>query len=789
MANKTASTALTEDRHSLPHGQLLERILDGEYWTGKPPVSGVCPGVDGQGKIHSLTIPDLSNCTRKEVDDYFDNGWTLTEVLFSSLVNEEAFYRPPFHGLRHPLVFYYAHPATLYVNKLRIAGILGEPVNPYYEGLFETGVDEMSWDDMSKNTMEWPTLAHLRHYRQTVYKIVKNVIATHPGLANNHPVINQESPLWALFMGFEHERIHLETSSVLVRELPPELVTRPLSWPDYHPSIPSQAEVNYPPSPGKDYPDNPLIAVRSQSVEIGKALDTPTYGWDNEYGSRQQLVNEFSASRNLISNGEYWQFVAAGGYSKPEYWSTEGWQWRTFRNTKCPRFWNGEGPAGSNRFALRTCFDVVPMPWSWPVIVNHHEAAAYCRWRSERDNTNYRLPSEAEHHCLRQVSGIVGESNYSMDDLSFNLNLRCGAEYPVDFNINKVDEFADVFGNVWQWLEDHLNPLPGFRVHRYYDDFSTPCFDGKHHMIMGGSFVSTGDEASVWARFHFRPHFYQHAGFRLVSGEGNGGAVHIGTEADGGKQYESRSTLNEYLTLHFAPPEVQMPLKSVNIEFTQFPQRCADLITKWMDKLQLNAGRALDIGCAVGGSTFRLAERFSEVTGVDLSESFINSARQIQRDGKVQFHCKKEGDLSDFVEVDIDVLASKKVMFRQADACSLPPEFVDFDAVLLANVLCRLPSPMACISRLGGSRGIVRKGGIIAITTPFTWMEKYTPKDVWLGGFIDESGKERLSEEGLIKAMSPEFDLLEKFDMPLIIREHQRKYQLIAALATVWRRK
>jgi hypothetical protein len=58
--------------------------------------------------------------------------------------------------------------------------------------------------------------------------------------------------------------------------------------------------------------------------------------------------------------------------------------------------------------------------------------------------------------------------------------------------------------------------MPGFKINRLYDDFSTPCFDGEHQMIAGGSFISTGDEASVHARFHFRPHFFQHAGLRVV---------------------------------------------------------------------------------------------------------------------------------------------------------------------------------------------------------------------------------------------------------------------------------
>lgn len=51
---------------------------------------------------------------------------------------EEPFYRPPYHNLRHPLIFYYAHPAVLYVNKLRVAGVLTQPINPYFETIFET---------------------------------------------------------------------------------------------------------------------------------------------------------------------------------------------------------------------------------------------------------------------------------------------------------------------------------------------------------------------------------------------------------------------------------------------------------------------------------------------------------------------------------------------------------------------------------------------------------------------------------------------------------------------------
>lgn len=70
-----------------------------------------------------------------------------------SHINVSSLYSPPVHGLRHPQIFYYGHTACLYVNKLRVAGVLDRPVNAYFESIFEVGVDEMLWDDMHKNDM------------------------------------------------------------------------------------------------------------------------------------------------------------------------------------------------------------------------------------------------------------------------------------------------------------------------------------------------------------------------------------------------------------------------------------------------------------------------------------------------------------------------------------------------------------------------------------------------------------------------------------------------------------
>ena len=169
------------------------------------------------------------------------------------------------------------------------------------------------------------------------------------------------------------------------------------------------------------------------------------------------------------------------------------------------------------------------MQWDWPVIVNYHEAKAYSKWKTEKDNSDvpYRLITEKEHNAMRSSAQGTLDGVSRVDAVMLegpheaNINLSFGSESSVTAFAPNDKGFRDVFGNVWQWCEDHFHPLQGFKIHELYHDFSTPCFDAVHFMMLGGSFVSSGDSSSIFARSHFRPHFYQHAGFRLAKYEDN----------------------------------------------------------------------------------------------------------------------------------------------------------------------------------------------------------------------------------------------------------------------------
>lgn len=522
------------------------------WWTGIAPEQ--CVGFNkAKGSLQALPLLNLEICSRQDVQDYFDNTWTLTEVLFSSLKEESTYIRSPYHQLRHPLMFYYGHPAVLFLNKLRLAGLVENPVDLYLEKVLETGVDEMSWDDMSKNEMEWPTVSDVKDYRKKIYDIVAHIIKTHPDLdlehrKKNNINLNWNHPLWALFMGIEHEKIHFETSSVLIRELPIDLVETPKYWPELFCKSEAilknyeNAQSNVKPIAGRSYPENAWVQVKGKTIEYGKDIQVPSYGWDNEYGVRKNKTSDFQVTKFLISNGEYYDFVASGAYQQDLYWEAEGQQWRKFRNTKRPTFWVAHGPEGLHDYKLRTIFEIIDMPWDWPVEVNYHEAKAYCNWKEEKDRKNkpsqnlkYRLITEAEFVTLRsdlESDSVLQKESYrtlETKKTEFNFNFSYASASPVNMHKSSHDVY-DLFGNVWQWAEDQFNPLDNFKVHPLYDDFSTPCFDGKHQMILGGSFMSCGHEASVNARFHFRPHFFQHAGFRMSStldGSEDNGAIRL----------------------------------------------------------------------------------------------------------------------------------------------------------------------------------------------------------------------------------------------------------------------
>jgi len=165
-----------------------------------------------------------------------------------------------------------------------------------------------------------------------------------------------------------------------------------------------------------------------------------------------------------VTNEEFLEFVLKGGYEIKKYWSDEGWEWRSFKDAKHPKFWVcprgclsscgsalssyshckdqftiqeveefelnqntsdlfGKDPEADFKFSyfgykFRLMFDVVEMPKNWPVEVNYHEAKAFCAWKGNE----FRVLSEAEHNEIRDSANV--DPDFKPD---VNINMTYGS--------------------------------------------------------------------------------------------------------------------------------------------------------------------------------------------------------------------------------------------------------------------------------------------------------------------------------------------------------------------------
>jgi putative 4-mercaptohistidine N1-methyltranferase len=242
--------------------------------------------------------------------------------------------------------------------------------------------------------------------------------------------------------------------------------------------------------------------------------------------------------------------------------------------------------------------------------------------------------------------------------------------------------------------------------------------------------------------------------------------------------YESDDAVAQYLLFHYGTPEQICPLLPEARGACGFPARC---VAESIKHLALRRrGRALDLGCAVGRSSFELARHFDDVLGIDFSARFVAEASRMRQARNAIVRVPREGTIVDEVKLELpDDLHSGNITFEQGDACNLPPEIGRFDFVLMANLIDRLPDPAKCLARL---RDLINPNGWLAITSPYTWLEEYTPRDKWL-----EQGDGTLA--GLRKHLAPDFTEHKVFDLPFLIREHRRKFQWSIAEVSLWQRR
>ena len=681
---------------------------------------------------------------RAEILKYFHDSFDLEEKLFETLRRNRTYFLRA-DPLRHPLIFYFGHTAAFYINKLVLAKILDDRINPKLESMFAVGVDEMSWDDLNEAHFDWPSVQDTKKYRNKVKKTIDQLIKKLP---LSLPT-GRDNLFWIIIMGIEHTRIHVETSSVLMRQLPIEEVVQTDFW-----------EINR--EWGKA-PKNELLSVPGGKVKMGKPEDHPLFGWDCEYGFQEENIKQFKASKYLVSNHEFMQFIKDDGYNKKKYWTDEGWNWKEYLQAEHPLFWIKD----DENWKFRTMASVINMPWNWPVEVNYLEAKAFCNWLSDKTGKALRLPTEAEWYRFYDHHNLPDQHQWKKAPGNINLEYKASS-CPIDHF--KFGDFYDVIGNVWQWTEMPMHSFPGFEVHPFYDDFSTPTFDNRHNLFKGGSWISTGNEATKHARFAFRRHFYQHAGFRYIETDE---PVKLPDN-----MYEEEADVTPFCDMHWGDE---------HFGISNFQKNLADLALKAVNNKPKK--HALSIGCKVGRTAFELAREFENVTGLDFTARHLKAGVAMKEKGILHYTIPEEGKLISYHEKKLSDFGlekyAAKVEFFQGDISNLIPKYTGYDLVLVENALELTYDPKKFLMIINER---MNDNSTLIIASTYDWQDETTKLKNKLGGFRRD-GEPFTTLDAMKEILGKHFQLdNEPMDIPFIIRQNARIFKHGISQVTVWRK-
>ena len=236
--------------------------------------------------------------------------------------------------------------------------------------------------------------------------------------------------------------------------------------------------------------------------------------------------------------------------------------------------------------------------------------------------------------------------------------------------------------------------------------------------------------------------------------------------------YETTRLVEEYLLFHYGTASDILSWEHGPADATGFPQRVARYAA------DVPVSRALDLGCAVGRSSYVLSETADEVIGIDYSQAFINAANSLRAEGAQVISKHIEAHVREDLTIHKPTTGnSDRITFQQGDAMNLPAEIGTFDRVLAANLICRLPAPEKLLDRLPS---LVNPCGRVTLATPCTWLEEFTPPDHFPSGSTLDWLKHK---------MAAGFTLISQSDEPFLIRETARKFQWTVSQVTVWERK
>ena len=256
-----------------------------------------------------LTIPEPA--LRQQLLPLFSEARRETDRLFA-IIRPEALYDRPIPE-RHRIFFYIGHLEAFDWNLLR-EHLRIESFHPEFDRLFAFGIDPVDGGLPSDTPDDWPSLHELQKYREQIRSKLNSALAEAP---------SDDALTQLMNIAIEHRLMHAETLEYMFHQLPFDRKIKPVITPEA--------------SGGR-------LALEALTVPAGRATlglkrDAGFFGWDNEFDAHIVDVPAFSIDRYKVTNGQFVEFLDAGGYSERGLWSDADWAWRSEARVSSPVFW------------------------------------------------------------------------------------------------------------------------------------------------------------------------------------------------------------------------------------------------------------------------------------------------------------------------------------------------------------------------------------------------------------------------------------------------------------------
>lgn len=336
--------------------------------------------------------------------------------------------------------------------------------NSYYNGVGE------KYPRAQRGLLTRPALHEIMLYRRHVNARMEELFARH----------GDDSVFCALAeLGLNHEQQHQELILTDIKHL--------LSLNPLQPAYREQDEADSPAATRMQW-----LAFAGGLTEIGHAGDG--FHFDNETPRHKQFLQPYSLAARLVTNAEYVDFIADGGYRDPRLWLSEGWDWLQANRIAHPLYWQ----RGDNRWDEFTLCGTRTLDPAAPAVhLSYFEADAYARWAGAR------LPSEAEWEHAAGTRDMTPPAHH--DDW-----LRPRPAHG-------SDGLQQMFGAAWQWTQSSYASYPGY----VWPEGAVGEYNGKfmvnQYVLRGSSCLTpAGHSRATYRNFFPATARWQMTGIRLA---------------------------------------------------------------------------------------------------------------------------------------------------------------------------------------------------------------------------------------------------------------------------------